>query len=211
MDSKTIREQTREQVAILGYAFNPNLPLLDPIEMTKTSVDLLDRTLVLNACVAVSFGFASEAALAWLDREGLAEHVTVAESEFLQGQANAKRTAFQWQVESLWGLVWAGGFFPTLDFGQTCSNSMVKMFPDLKAGEASNEFRQACVMRSVDEITPMLDLAYCLHWAIREQELQGVHSLRNDTRIPGQAIIERRRALEWLTGDEGWEDVSLDT
>lgn len=211
MDSTAIREESQVQVSALGYAFNPNLPTLDPIELTKTTVDLQDRTLVLSACVACSYGFAASDALKWLEREGLSAHLTDAESQFLHGQAEANRSAFQWQVEAIWALVWAGGFFPTLDFGQTCSNSLVTMLPDLKAGAASDAFREAYVMRPVDEIAPMVDLAYCLHWAIREQQLHGKHPQRSKKIVPDQVIVQRRQALEWLAGDQAWDEVSLDT
>ncbi len=63
-------------------------------------------------------------------------------------------------------------------------------------------------LRSDDQIVSAADLAYCLHWAIRQSELEGK---RPPGKVPPYVVVERRRALEWLLSDEDWDDVPLDT
>ena len=128
---------------------------------------------------------------------------------FLAGKAEAKRTAFQWRVESLWALAWAGGYFSYLDFSQPCSDYLVKLLPDLNSQASSEAFRQKFNLRPIEELLPMVDLAYCLHWAVREEELQG--QANKPEKVQSQVIVERRLGLEWLICDVPWEDVPLDT
>ncbi len=82
------------------------------------------------------------------------------------------------------------------------------MLPNLKASEASAEFRNRVNPRSVAEVVVVCDLAYCLHWAIRQSELRR-------ERLPGNlkpyVVLERRRALEWLLSQEAWDEVPLHT
>jgi len=208
MDMTEIRERTRKQIERLGYRFNPSLPILDPVETTRTVDETVGRILALYACVACSYGFAKRTALDWLEREGQIDSLSESERLYLQGKAETKRAAIQWQVEALWALTWATGYHDELDFSDSCPDSFIGIFPDLKASAASNAFAQRCELRGNENIAEMLDLAYCLHWAVRDQELMGK---QGSDKIPSQVIEERRRGLEWLVGDEDWDHVPLDT
>lgn len=211
MDTKWLRERSMEQVQALGYSFNPNLPLLDSVRVTRSSDDVINRILVLHACVACSYGFPKPKALDWLGQEGLIEQMTPQESEFLHGKAENKRIAFQWRVEAVWALTWAAGYHLELDFSRTCSESLVNILPDLKTNASSESFRHRCKLRTADEIAAMVDLAYCLHWAIREAKLRGSGQQAKAKKVQDQVIEERRYGLEWLICDEAWDNVSLDT
>jgi hypothetical protein len=209
MDAKELRERSKEQAQSLGYPFNPNLPLLDPAVVTRSSDEVLDRILILNACIACGYGFPKPKALDWLKQEHLSDCLTDPEAEFLAGKAEAKRTAFQWRVEALWALAWAAGYFDSLDFGQSCSDDLVKMLPNLNTHASSEAFREKSKLRSAEEVLPMVDLAYSLHWAVREEGLRG--QVYKPGKVQSQVIVERRLGLEWLICDESWEDVLLDT
>ena len=210
MDASEIRSQSQILIESLGYPFNSNLPILDHIKLSRTPDEIAGRILALNACVACSYGFPRNGALAWLEQEEIGQYLSNNEDEYLQGRGVAKQATLQWHVEALWALTWASGYHGNLDFSTSCSNDLVSILPNLKINESSITFRQSCTPRSVEEIARMLDIAYCLHWAVRHLRLQGRHSDTN-TRIPDQIIIERRRGLEWLVGDEDWDSVPLDT
>jgi Domain of unknown function (DUF4272) len=207
-DAAQIREHSRKQVERLGYRFNPNLPFLDPIEITRTIDETVGRILALYACVACSYGFSKEKALNWLEQERRIEFLSEAERLYLEDISEAKRNVIQWQVEGLWALTWGGGYHEELDFSRSCPDSFIDSFPDLKTNASSDVFAQQCKLRVKDEITEMLDLAYCLHWAIRDQSMTGKPT---NKRVPGQVIEERRRGLEWLATNEDWDHLSLDT
>lgn len=209
MITRELRERSREQVQSLGYPFNPNLPFLDPSGVTRDNDVVLNRILTLHACIACSYGFAKPKALGWLKQENLDDCLTEPEAMFLAGKSEAKRAAFQWRVECVWALAWAAGYFDYLDFSQPCSEDLVKLLPDLNTQASSESFRQKCNLRPAEELLPMVDLAYCLHWAVREEELQG-HANKLE-KVQSQVIVERRLGLEWLICDVSWEDVPLDT
>ncbi len=63
-------------------------------------------------------------------------------------------------------------------------------------------------MKSVSEIAKALDLAYCLHWSIRDAEIHGREIPRV---LSPNVIIQRRKALEWMFSEENWDEVTLDT
>jgi hypothetical protein len=210
MNARKLRDQSRIQVEALGYSFNPHLPVLDGVEVTRSSDELLNRILILHACIACSFGYPKQQALNWLNQEGLTEYLSGLEFKFLHDRTEGTQTAFQWQVEAVWALTWAAGYHSKLDFSQPCSDGLVRMLPDLNTNASSRAFRQECALRTCDEIAKMVDLSYCLHWAVREEGLGGSGQKRND-KVQGRVVEERRRALEWLVCDEDWEDVPLDT
>lgn len=209
MDTTDLRELSRDHVQALGFPFNPNLPVLDAAGITRSSDDVLERILTLHACIACGYGFPKPQALSWLEQESLNGCLTEPEAKFLAGKAEAKRTAFQWRVEAIWALTWAAGYLGDLDFSKSCSDDLVKLLPDLNSQASSEGFRQQCNLRSAEEVLPMVDLAYCLHWAVREEGLRGQANKLG--RVQSQVIVERRLGLEWLICDESWEDITLDT
>jgi len=82
------------------------------------------------------------------------------------------------------------------------------MLPDIKNAAPSRAFQAGLKLRSAADLLQAADLAYCLHWAIRDAELNGNVA---PGRVPPEVVVERRRALEWMMGDEYWDDVNLDT
>lgn len=114
----------------------------------------------------------------------------------------------QEQIEGIWALAWAVSLQDSIDFSVSCSDSFFLLLPNLRQQQASGEFRVRMQRRKPDEVTQVLDLAYCLHWAIRDAELAG---RRYPLRVPAYAIFERRKALEWVTSDATWDELPLDT
>lgn len=208
MDSAAIRNSTKTVAESLGYRFNPSLPLLDEIRLERDCNEVVNRILAVYASVACAYGFPKAKAIDWLKNEGLWQSVTESERAFLEGNAETRKPVIRWQVEALWSLTWAAGYHDELDFANPCPDSFVGIFPDLKTGETAANFKEKCRLRSIEVIGKYLDLSYCLHWAIRDSELSNASK---PTKVEGQVIIERRRALEWLVGDDEWDNVSLDT
>lgn len=95
-----------------------------------------------------------------------------------------------------------------MDFSDNCANNFVQILPDIRSAASTRTFQIGLKLRSETELLEKADLAYCLHWAIRDAELNG-----NPTpgSVPARVVVERRRALEWMLGEESWDDASLDT
>jgi hypothetical protein len=208
--TEAIRERTKKRVEELGYASNPYLPVLDQCTIRRSGSEITGRMLALHACIASSCGFPKDKACEWLKRENLTPYMSDRESKYLNSMTEEQRTDIQWHVEALWALAWAGGYHDMLNFNTACSDSLVTLFPDLKRNDSSDAFIANFALRPTEELSEILDLAYCLHWAIREEQLTGKRQTPV-TKIPDQVIVERRRALEWLTSEEDWDYVTLDT
>ena len=63
-------------------------------------------------------------------------------------------------------------------------------------------------MRDLSELAAQLDLAYCLHWAVRDalNQRRAVSGV-----VDEQELRCRRLALEWLLTTDPWDEITLDT
>ncbi|WP_158261046.1 MULTISPECIES: DUF4272 domain-containing protein [Pirellulaceae] len=210
MEPETVRRISLTKAKKLGYPVNSDLPLLGDIAIQRTQEELVDRMLCLFTCVACSFGLPKQLGWSWLAQEGLLEKVTPEESLYLRSKDESPVEKFQPHVETIWTLAWLAQVHDTLEFNQTCTNDMVSMFPNLKASASSEAFRSKCQLRSVEEIAPKLDLAYCIHWAIQHETEHQLELPKKPKRLRPYIIINRRHALEWLFCDEPWDEVPMD-
>lgn len=206
-DLRTIRDRSISAAEDLGYETHPSMPLLDEDFRLRPAQEIVDRTLALHAVVACAFKFDPGKARDWLGRESLAASLSPAERAFVaEGEGLAPE--FQVQVEGLWALSWALQFVPALDFSKACDDGLVRLLPNLKAGESSTRFRQQASLRPLEDIVSACDLAYCLHWAVNQAYLDDAPA---PGKVPAHVVVERRRALEWLLSSDEWDDVSLAT
>lgn len=206
METKVFRSESLRRLAKAGIAIPATLPLIDDFSI-RPMPEILDRIVCLNAVAAVAHGFNKDLAAAWLGREGVFDRLTDAERLLFDSSA-ADMQGFKIQVEGLWALAWIAGIVDDFDFWQKCDPAFATMLPDIKTAESSSSLRSRARLREAGEIGAEADLAYCLHWALREAELN--HEATPAGLIP-YIVVERRRALEWVIGNEGWESVPLDT
>jgi hypothetical protein len=207
MDLKRIRDESMRTARQLGVDVSVTLPLLDAGLETRNADETVSRILAMSAVAATAYGFDKAKAIGWLQQEALIDSLTEQERAFvLKGVGEPNR--FQMQVEGMWALAWAMGIVSEMNFGKDCDNRFAAMLPNLKVSQSSRDFREKVNPRSLEQVIAACDLAYCLHWAIRQAELRG-------QRPPGSlkpfVVVERRRALEWLLSKESWDEVPLDT
>jgi hypothetical protein len=202
-----VRSESWNEVQRLGLPVNPNLPELDEVRLARSQSDVEDRLLCMLAAAAAAYGLPSPVACAWLQSQNLWEVAAPQERVFLQDGAGDQRI-FKAQIEGMWALAWALSLVRALDFEVDCPNSFVSMLPDLHKADSVAAFRSTTRLRPVSEVSAKLDLAYCLHWAVRQLALEGK---RVPLRTRPFVVRERRRALEWLTNEGGWYEVELDT
>jgi hypothetical protein len=129
------------------------------------------------------------------------------EIAFLQQGVGAPQ-CFQVQIEGAWALAWALKFVGALDFWTDCDSRFVTLLPNLKINQSADEWRQSAQFRRTEEIVAACDLGYCLHWAIRQAEIERKPP---PAQLKTYVVVERRRALDWLLSNESWETISLDT
>lgn len=204
---ESFRKSSTEVAEGLGYSVNPRLPLLDASDIVRSAPEIVDRALAIHGVAAAAYGFDRSAALSWLRRQSCYEALTPTEVHFLDaGLGDPQR--FANQVEGLFALSWALNVVGRLDFSRPCPNDFVFQLPNLKAQQDGQGFRLRARLRTPAEILAATDLAYCLHWAIRDAQLKCKES---QGKVEEYVLMERRRALEWLVMDEGWEEIELDT
>ncbi len=206
MDLKRIRDESVEAARQLGVQLTV-LPLLDAGLEMRSASETTSRILAMNAVAATAYGFDKAKAIAWLNQEALTNSLSEQERRFIFESVGLP-DRFKVQVEGMWALAWAMGIANELNFAKDCDNRFVMMLPNLKQSQSSADFRKKANPRPLEQVVAACDLAYCLHWAIRQSELV-------DKRSPGNlkpyVVVERRRALEWLLSKEAWDDVPLDT
>jgi len=206
MDLKRIRDESVEAARQLGVQLTI-LPLLDAGLEMRSASETTSRILAMNAVAATAYGFDKAKAIAWLNQEALTNSLSEQERRFIFESVGLP-DRFKVQVEGMWALAWAMGIANELNFAKDCDNRFVMMLPNLKQSQSSADFRKKANPRPLEQVVAACDLAYCLHWAIRQSELV-------DKRSPGNlkpyVVVERRRALEWLLSKEAWDDVPLDT
>ncbi|HVU09421.1 MAG TPA: DUF4272 domain-containing protein [Verrucomicrobiae bacterium] len=207
MDLKLIREQSIETAKQLGLSVSPTLPLLETGLEMRGADEAISRLLAMNAVAATAYGFEKRKAIEWLNQEALSDSLSEQEKHFvLEGMGQPE--IFKLQVESMWALAWALGITNELNFAKDCDNRFVMTLPNLKQSQSSADFCKKANPRPLEQVVAACDLAYCLHWAIRQSELTGKGLPGN---LKPYVVAERRRALEWLLSKDAWDEVSLDT
>ncbi len=208
MSPLACRQHSWEVVRQLGLRENPELPLLDPARICHSLSELVGRLLVMSAAAFCVYGFDRARALAWLKRERCTRFLVPAEQEFLEGDDSHKTQMF-WQIQGVWVLCWAVGGLPELDLtAKHAPNTLARAVPNVPKDEPAGPFRAKAKLRPAREVISKCDLAYCLHWALRDARLNRRRPRRAP---PYEAVYERRRALEWLLCDEEWDEVPMDT
>jgi len=207
IDYLNLRKESLAAAQRLDYSVDVALALLDESSITRSDDEIVDRLLAMLCVAACAYGFDNRKAANWLDREAKVDLLTEAERQFLQTKIG-NRQAFMFQIEGIWALAWSIRAVPTLDFGTPCPQDFVTRLPDLKGNGRSAAFREAARVRPLSDIASACDLAYCLHWAIRDAQ---VRRAQRPGKVDEYVVLERRRALEWLLTEDPWEEISLDT
>lgn len=205
--NRNIRAQSLGVATKAGVNVAETLPLLDGDLDIRETTEVVNRLLAMHAIAAAASGFQKEKALAWVRQEELVGVMTASEVKFLvSGEGNP--SAFLLQIEGMYALAWALSMTQQFDFWRDCDNRFVAILPNLLVGQSGDKWHREAKMRIKDEIFAALDLAYCLHWSVRQAELDGKAP---PARLKAYVVVERRRAFEWLLGEESWDAVSLDT
>jgi hypothetical protein len=203
-----IRDMSWTAAERLGFPINVHLPLLDADVALRPEQQITDRILAFFATISTSFGFPRTAALEWVRGNGLEHALSEKERAHLTSSSDELVASLQSQVDALFALAWILGLIPLMDFESECGESFIRTFPNIENAEAADTLRRKVALRDERQVVAMCDLAYCLHWGIRDAVLRGA---RPPGRLHPAYLIERRRGLEWAISREGWDEITLDT
>jgi len=207
MDNKAIREESLEYLRKLNLPYNQNLPLLAGVHKLRDLEARCKRVFCMHAAAAVAYGFPKANVIQWIESESLGDSLADSEARFIY-ERRGDMSWFQAQIEAMWVIVWSLGVVEELDFKSGCDQNFVSLLPNLKEAETTKRFRDAVNSRSVVEVLKAADLAYCLHWSAVHASLQGKEL---NSPVQPYVITQRRKGLDWVIGDEPWDEVSLDT
>jgi hypothetical protein len=205
-DLEAIRAKSHAEAARLGYSINPALPLMATPIVIRPVEEVVTRILCIHAISAAAHNFSRPKALEWVRAQGLMRSLAPSEVVFLEGGGDI--ATMQCRVDALFALAWATQIQEKLNFEMECPETLAGSLPNLETAGSVVAFRQKVSLRSDPEIIAMADLAYCLHWSIRDAILRRQ---RSSGRLHPIYVIERRRAFEWLMGEDAWDDVELNT
>jgi hypothetical protein len=206
METKAFRSRSLARLTEAGITIPTALPSIGDFSL-RPADEILDRIICLNAVAAVAYGFSREHASAWLSREQLFANLTEDERLFISKGVGDADT-FKIQVEGIWALSWIVGIVKEIDFWRECDPHFVTLLPNLKSAESSSGFRARARVRDNAAVGAEADLAYCLHWTIREADIHGAPVPAG---ITPYIVTQRRRAFDWAIGDSAWDEVSDDT
>ncbi|WPO98299.1 DUF4272 domain-containing protein [Pseudomonas sp. HR96] len=161
----------------------------------------------LHVSAACAYGFDRSKAKIWIDSERLDEFLTDSERLFIESSIGDLHE-FRMQVESMWALAWFLGLVPYINLDKVCDVEFAKILPNLKNLQGSWHIFTLVKRRSMFELAQACDVAYCLHWAIRQ--VQQTHGSLPGTLDP-YVVTKRRHALDWLVSTDGWDGISQDT
>ncbi|QQS03873.1 MAG: DUF4272 domain-containing protein [Fibrobacterota bacterium] len=167
--------------------------------------------MILNALTYIYAEVPTHQVLDWISRNDLVDKLASSEKTLLS-KANDELTIQDsidcyWGIESLWALMWVGSLIKELDFAKSVLDPTVSC-PDLQKSEDAKNFKLAMKIRSENEILEMLELHHRLHCHAEECRTTGT----DGKGIERNAIIERRKALEWVCDTSmDWDSVEFNT
>lgn len=202
-----LRERSWKLVTREDLARNDQLPLLDDVKIKVTEPQVAARLLCMYAVAATAFGFNAGETKRWLDKEGLISELSKPERSFLDGDATQLFSA-QLRVHSAYSLAWCSNLVSEPRLMGELPDDFVSCFPDIRLHQPTKTFIDRVKLRDVMEVLPLLDLAYCLHWALRDAELR---MQKNPNLRWLHSVEAHRHSLEWLVAGGSWEAVAMDT
>lgn len=216
MDFLAIREQSVRRLRRWKLSDPGSLPLHgdDDFEWVRDTDAVADRCHAIAAALALAHRAPVATVRAAIDEHALEPSMGTRELELLrvlEGDDEPDEQTLQqllvdisWREEALHALLWVLRLVQDLPPDQMCPKQPVyeQLAPGLNPRRTRGDIR----MRPLSEIATMLDFYYCLHWHARNAQYHGDVW---DYQIAPGVVLERRRALEWLFQDAGWEDVDL--
>ena len=216
LSSEQVRAGTRELYSALGLGrLIHGPPLLEASEMDIRPMQVIvSRALAIFAALCVAYepvktrAAASKEVVEWLTLHHLDSNLTTVERSVVMQVARRDAGAVESEVESLYALAWALNLVDDLDPRRYVPDTFGGLFPNISRGSKPDVFASDARLRARAEIIGQLDLYYCLHWSLREAERKA-----SGFSLPVEPYVirYRRLALEWLTSDDQWDDISLDT
>jgi hypothetical protein len=204
IDLRMIRQRSLFMARRLGYPVDVTLPLMVDGGALRDKDAVVDRMLVLDVMIGCASGLPPELGAEWVEEAGIEAAVAPSEERILTGRPEEVPVRLLDRMEALWTLGWAASLFRALDFGRICGPELAMIFGDIENLRGVRALRKRCGMRRYEEVVAACDLARCLHRGLLIADRSGAPP---PGKVEPHIIVERRRALEWLVGQQGWDEI----
>ncbi|NLA74979.1 MAG: DUF4272 domain-containing protein [Deltaproteobacteria bacterium] len=204
--------QTKEWAEALGINTQDILPPSEDINESywRTSGEAATRILLLHSIVAAGSGMDRKAVNAWLQDQNLWEHASPHEKALLLSPRILKeeKSEAQWLQEAQWALLWTISRVEALGLPtKRCNNKTLVNEIMPAPGDSIDEFISTAEFRPAAEINAENDRISRLYFNCRQAADKG--------KLPEDLIYEvlanRYRAFRWLTSDEQWDEVNMES
>jgi hypothetical protein len=205
------KNRSESQLKLRRVPINRHLPLVEAeSEATfRQKEDVVKRIVALTLVAVKGEGALTEPQLKLLiARFDAIDCFSPHEHVFMENPAPSvqERTQFSWRYESLWVMLWALNFVPSLPYPENLCDvpQAVGFLRDL----GRDGLMEKGVLRSGAELLDQTDFIFRCHWAVRDAQLT-----RKD--VPGNlnpgVVQEWHYASNWLVLDVAWDEVDTST
>ncbi len=200
------------RLSSLGIPVIDHLPVIEEESEARirTAQEIAARILVLAHLNLVAEVPKERAEVVeFLKKTGLWRAVSPQEQDLFSRKLTKQQVIdISWRSECIWVMLWAIGKFPTIELPtqEVQVDEVVEFIPELTSDPT--DFVRTATLRPVSKILDFSDLTYRLHWAARQEDLEG----QRRTPLMLSAVREQHYAINWITyyADE-WDEVTTDT
>ena len=206
---KKVRAEVLTHLKLKDIPTNEALPTIDKW-VFKSSVEVAERIVSLYALTGLAHEADPISLKEWLSEGQLYSEIPDSEKAYFEKTLSSKDIVdLSWKQEALFAVCWSGSLVREMGLPHSECN-LNKVFPQIPPEVEISDFLKTFNLRGEQQIAFQTDLHYCLHWILRHPECWGTSEW--PSRLNKDVLIERRRALEWITKSSiKWEDVALDT
>ncbi len=205
------KEKSEKHLKRLGAEYLSTLPYVEAeAEVTLRSPEEIgNRILCLMCASGAAEGINKKEILQLVENQKFFRYFTTNELKFLnkKGTTQAEKNKFMWQAECILILLWIlkkyDIYDPVIEVNVV---DMCKVLP--KFNSKMDDFTCNLQARDKNEVIDLLDLIYRSHWVTRQNALDGITKIG---KLNADVVLEWHYALNWVTSDDDWDDITTDT
>lgn len=176
----------------------------------RSAGEVATRAVILQGVVSVAYEVPAQPIVKWFEKEGIWCQVTPEEQAFLLSAecTDSQQLEFRWKQEAEWALLWMIGKVQSLGLPTRCCDTrrlVDEIIPAL--GDELQAFIGQAELRSPGALLAEDDRTYNL-WCYVLAAQRRKQKIPSDLNL--WVLRERRRAFEWMDGNQNWDEVTCD-
>lgn len=211
MNFSTIKKRSERILKKKKGICNKSLPILDETTIREKD-ELIHRITIVFAIFQIALGAPISFIDKWIKDNEPEMYLSKKEKTLLskknENLSEKEKNEVSWYIEVLYTLMWAGCLIDDYDFDTPIPHPLASLTPDIQNSQGIRTFTENIKLRDKQKLFGMLDLLYRAHWFARDGQLNQYKTIGFNI----DAIMERRKALEWLLNVESdWDNVDMST